>query len=100
MAKSFKDNPALQFISDPTPDAGAARPAQTEPAIADPADARAMLALRQAIQLSAPTESKSRRIQLLIRPSTFDKLKALSGETGQSMNEIINVALEMLLRAR
>lgn len=38
-------------------------------------------------------ETRSKRLQVLITPSMFDALKALSAETGLSVNEIVNVAL-------
>ena len=38
-------------------------------------------------------ETRSRRVQVLLTPTLFDTLKALSVETGLSVNEIINVAL-------
>ena len=38
-------------------------------------------------------ETRSKRLQVLITPSMFDVLKALSDETGLSVNEIVNVAL-------
>lgn len=38
-------------------------------------------------------ETRSRRVQVLITPTLFDTLKALSAETGLSVNEIVNVAL-------
>ena len=43
-------------------------------------------------------ETRSKRVQLLVTPSMFDALKALSAETGLSVNEIINVALSEYLR--
>lgn len=42
-------------------------------------------------------ETRSKRVQLLLTPSMFDALKALSVETGLSVNEIINVALSEYL---
>lgn len=43
-------------------------------------------------------ETRSKRVQLLLTPSMFDALKALSADTGLSVNEIINVALSEYLR--
>lgn len=39
-------------------------------------------------------ETKSKRLQLLIRPSTYDAIKNKSDQTGESVNELINKALE------
>ena len=45
-------------------------------------------------ELGANTpETRSRRIQVLVTPTLFDTLKALSAETDLSVNEIINIAL-------
>lgn len=44
------------------------------------------------------TETRSKRVQLLLTPSMFDALKALSADTGLSVNEIINVALNEYLK--
>ena len=43
-------------------------------------------------------ETRSKRVQLLLTPSMFDALKALSAETGLSVNEIINIALGEYLK--
>jgi hypothetical protein len=43
-------------------------------------------------------ETRSKRVQLLLTPSMFDALKALSADTGLSVNEIINIALEEYLK--
>lgn len=42
-------------------------------------------------------ESKSKRLQLLVKPSTLDRLKSLSEETGKSVNAIANKILEKCL---
>ena len=42
-------------------------------------------------------ETRSKRMQILVTPTMFDTLKALSSETGLSVNEIINVALNEYL---
>ena len=38
-------------------------------------------------------ETRSKRVQLLMTPSMFDALKALSTETGLSVNKIVELAL-------
>lgn len=45
----------------------------------------------------APKETKSKHLQLLIKPSTFIKLKTASDRQGQSVNEYINNLLEEVL---
>ena len=43
-------------------------------------------------------ETRSKRLQILVTPTMFDTLKALSNETGLSVNEIVNVALGEYLK--
>lgn len=84
--KSFKQdlNPAMQFIS---------RPAETgeQPA-------------REAPEGYYPNplyiEKKSRRLQLLIKPSTYEKLKRRADKTGGSVNEAVNAILEKALECK
>lgn len=76
MKKTFKDNPALKFIS--TPGTG---PDQETPA-APPAPQQEGF------------EAKSRRLQLLIRPSLYKRLKEAATAKGFSINEFINISLE------
>ena len=45
-------------------------------------------------------ETRSKRLQLLVTPTMFDTLKALSSETGLSVNEIINVAIGEYLKGK
>ena len=55
--------------------------------------------IKQLRELSENTpETKSKRVQLLVTPSMFDALKALSAETNLSVNAIINQALERFLQ--
>lgn len=43
-------------------------------------------------------ENKSRRLQLLVKPSTVEKLKARAKQDGTSVNDIVNTILEDALR--
>ena len=45
-------------------------------------------------------EPKSKRLQILIRPSLYDALKALSDKTGVSVNQIVNEALYEKLKGK
>jgi len=40
---------------------------------------------------------RSKRVQILITPQTFSKLKEISADTGASVNEIINRAIESFI---
>jgi len=84
--KSFKQdlNPAMQFISTP------AETAQEQPTGEAPEG-----------YYTNPLyiEKKSRRLQLLIKPSTYEKLKQRANtQTGGSVNEAVNAILEEALR--
>lgn len=47
--------------------------------------------------LKRVSEPRSKRVQILIPPQLHDKMKEISAETGASVNEIINKALEAYL---
>lgn len=48
---------------------------------------------------SAP-ETRSKRLQLLVTPSMYNALKALSEGTGASVNAIVNEALDEYLKGK
>lgn len=77
--KNFK-NPAEQFIST----------AQEAPQMAAVYEAPAGYRLTR--------ESKSRRLQLLIRQYTYDGLKQSAAEQGISLNELANRIFEAYLK--
>ena len=106
--KSFTDqldpaslNPAMQFISPP-------ESAQTEeaPAVREPRPAyRAPLNPAAGLQVPAAApagyrinprfvEKKTRRVQLLLRPSVYEGIKELADMNGLSVNDLINTLLE------
>lgn len=83
MSKSFKEsaqnalsNPAMQFITAPA----VPRTPEPEPQSATPAK-----------------ECKSRRLQLLIKPSIHEAIKERAAQNGTSVNDWINGALERAL---
>lgn len=85
--KTFKDNPALQFIS-----------------AAGPEDQVPVQATVQAHTQEAPpagyrvdpryVEKRSRRLQLVLQPSLYERVKAGATAAGLSVNEYIHRALE------
>ena len=86
--KTFKnaENPALQFIS--TPDVEAEkREITTDESGAAPS-------LRGFTPKLDKPETKSRRLQLLIKPSVYSAVKQIADASGLSVNEIINQILE------
>lgn len=87
--KSFKAdlNPAMQFISTPTEDE------------------------REVATATAPApegykvnplyiEKRSKRLQLLIQPSLYDKIKAQADTEGCSVNDLIHRVLEDAVKDR
>ena len=76
--KSFKDNPALNFITPP------AAPPRTKAAPAD----RAPLKLEPRY-----VETKSKRVQLLMQPSLHLRLKSAAEADGRSLNDLVHAVL-------
>ncbi len=88
--KSFKDNPALQFISS----------ISAEQELEQVQEAERITESRTA---PAPegyklnplyVEKKSRRLQLVLQPSLYEKVKAASKDKGMSVNDYIHKLLE------
>ena len=79
--KTFKDNPALQFIS--TADEGTEEREQTAEAV--PAKAPEGYKLNPLY-----VETKSRRLQLVLQPSLYDRVKAGAAAAGLSVNEYVH----------
>lgn len=90
--KSFKNNispvlnPAMQFID--TPD----KPEKNEITLTQP---KAPSNMPEGYKINPLyIETKSRRVQLLLQPSLFDKVKNQATATGISVNELIHSILE------
>lgn len=86
-AKSFKGqtNPAMQFITPPAAEGPAAQPKTT-----DAPEGYKVNPLY--------VETKSRRVQLLMQPSLYDKLKRNAQAEGLSVNEYIHLILEAAVK--
>lgn len=87
--KSFKTalNPAAQFISIPE--------AQEEPTPSAAPERLGAFEAPEGYKVNpAYIEKKTRRLQLLMRPSLYDRLKAKAEAEGQSVNEMIDILLE------
>lgn len=99
--KSFKDNPALMFISGA--DETGEQEAQTEQA-----EAQAQKATPKApTGVQAPAgykynplyvETKTKRLQLVLQPSVFERIKARATESGLSVNEYCHQILDKATR--
>lgn len=73
--KSFvQDNPALQFISSADPDPAAPAPRANRP------------------------ETRSRRLQVVLPPSLYERVRGRAERDGLSVNEFVNRALDGALR--
>lgn len=90
--KSFiDDNPALQFISKETIDA--VDGIEETPAATDQEAATAPASSRRHRKRERP-EARNRRVQVLMKPSHHEALKAIADREGISVNEAINEAIE------
>lgn len=91
--KTFKANPALQFITahdEPTePDSGKlSRTEETEPTAKRPQPPEGYRLAPQFI------EKRTRRVQLVLQPSVYDKIKATAQAENKSLNDYIHFLLE------
>ena len=82
--KSFIDNPALQFIS-------TAEPEETR-------QEERELPASQAKLNPLYVETKSRRLQLVLQPSLYDRVKAGAAAAGLSVNEYVHQILDTATR--
>lgn len=89
--KNFKDNPALQFISTPAP---AAESAKETPDQA-PAQPRSKEKPPEGYKINPLyVEVKTRRLQLVLQPSLYDRVKAGAQKRGLSVNEYVHQILD------
>ena len=88
--KSFKDNPALQFMSRAEEVAREEKPVE----VREIREVRENLvnSYRQAVPMVF--EAKSKRFNMLIRPSVFASLKEISENRGTSVNDLVNTIVE------
>lgn len=88
MAKSFKDNPAMAFISQESINQAEA-----------PTTGSGSDQLPASRPYTPPgTESKSQRVQLLIQPTLYRALKERASEEGLSFNEAVTRAIREYLK--
>lgn len=92
--KSFiGENPALQFISTAETET---QPAEREPMPAQPKPSQKPPKGYKLNPLYV--ETKSRRLQLVLQPSLYDKVKAGAAAAGLSVNEYVHQILENATR--
>ena len=91
--KTFKDNPALQFISaeESTPEQVAAQTEQPDTAKQPP----------KGYKLNPLyLETKSRRVQLILQPSLHEKVRQAAQAEGISFNEYVHRVLEQAVKVK
>lgn len=85
--KSFKDNPTLQFISTPEEQQEAITPKKVNPSQVEPPP--------EGYKINPLyVETKKRRLQLVLRPSLYDKIKSGASKQGISVNEYVHRILD------
>ena len=89
--KSFRDNPALQFMS------RAEEVSREEKSVAA-AEVKEMHQVKEIANsfraVPMAFEAKSKRFNMLIRPSVFANLKQMAENKGTSVNDLINTIVE------
>lgn len=83
--KTFKDNPALQFIST-AEEEQEVTPEQKAPITAKAPEGYKLNPLY--------VETKTRRLQLVLRPSLFNRVKKGAKQAGLSVNEYVHRILD------
>ena len=86
--KNFKDDPALQFITPPGEDPKGDRPAEDGSATQD---VPAFVPMKRNPEY---IETKSRRVNLMMQPSLYNRIKGMADRRGASVNEMIHSILE------
>ena len=90
--KSFKDNPALQFISAPETEESAEpvmQPSKESPSVQKPEAPPAGYKIDHRY-----VETKSRRLQLVLQPSLYERVKKAASEQHISVNEYVHQILD------
>ena len=85
--KNFNlENPAMQFISTPAEEVKTGK-------------AEAIAPAPEGFKINPLyLEKKSRRLQLLMKPSIYEKLKARADREGNSVNDVVNNLIEEALK--
>lgn len=93
--KDFKKNPAAMFMSVASEDLAGADAEEKMDQVEDPA---AGLVIPKGYKLTK--ETKSERMQLLVRPTLKAELKAEAAAQGLSMNDLANNIFEEYMKER
>jgi len=95
--KSFKHEPALQFISS-APDVTESESSENPSDSVSSIKATAPLALK--INNHVYLETKSKRFNMLIRPTLFEQLQGMAKERNTSVNELIHSILDAFVESQ
>lgn len=87
--KSFIQNPALQFISTADTEDTEPKPTQPQPTGKPPEGYKVN---------PLYVETKSRRLQLVLQPSLYERVKAGAAAAGLSVNEYVHQILDNATR--
>ena len=95
MKKSFKDNPALQFISEPQQE----EPVEQQKPQENKPIAKSNEKPPEGYKLNPLyVETKSRRMQLVLQPSLYERVKKGANAAGLSVNEYVHQILDNATR--
>ena len=93
--KSFKDNPALMFLSEAGEQESTAEQTAQETAIKAPTGAKAPAGYKYN---PLYIETKTKRLQLVLQPSLYERIKSEAEKKGLSINEFCHQALDKATR--
>lgn len=93
--KSFKDNPALQFISSTEPEPQPVEQLADQPETPPRATEKPPAGYKMDPRF---VEVKSRRLQLVLQPSLYERVKAKAAAAGISVNEYVHQILAAATR--
>ena len=96
--KSFKDNPALQFMTRVERDVNGDTGGEGRGEVAREARETREATNNFKALLPVAFEAKSKRFNMLMRPSVFASLKEISENKGTSINDLINTAVENYIK--
>ncbi len=89
-----KENMAMRFITPESKDVHSPAPKSSK--ASKNSDSTPLPETKPALQITS-AETKTRRVQLLLKPSDYDKLQRTAIESGVSVNRVIEEMIAKLL---